>query len=184
MTSQKQMRANRHNAERSTGPKSNTGKKRSAQNARRHGLTGKLEFSELAEWLRVILDCPSTELDYHASDPVSRAALLLAEAEARLERVYAIESEVFEQMILQRTELDQIKLVADGKDQKCILQEMQLELAGSRFTSAVVATGTIARYLREAERQRHRALRHWIAVQKGISETNPFGEDPTSRSPE
>jgi hypothetical protein len=38
MTSERQLRANRANAQASTGPKTRRGKIRAAQNARRHGL--------------------------------------------------------------------------------------------------------------------------------------------------
>jgi hypothetical protein len=42
MTSDKQIEANRANAQKSTGPKSEAGKKRSSLNAFRHGLTGQV----------------------------------------------------------------------------------------------------------------------------------------------
>jgi hypothetical protein len=42
MTSERRLRANRENAKRSTGPKTATGKARSARNARRHGLSAPL----------------------------------------------------------------------------------------------------------------------------------------------
>jgi hypothetical protein len=38
MMSERQLRANRRNAQKSTGPKSRVGKKRAGQNAYRHGL--------------------------------------------------------------------------------------------------------------------------------------------------
>jgi hypothetical protein len=41
MTSDKQLKANRHNSTKSTGPRSQAGKARSRLNSRRHGLTAK-----------------------------------------------------------------------------------------------------------------------------------------------
>ena len=41
MTSQDRIEANRINAKRSTGPRTQSGKARSSLNARKHGLTGK-----------------------------------------------------------------------------------------------------------------------------------------------
>ena len=48
MASAEQIAANRHNAQRSSGPKTEQGKRRSAVNARRHGLTVAAELSEWA----------------------------------------------------------------------------------------------------------------------------------------
>jgi hypothetical protein len=44
MASEKQIAANRANAQRSTGPRTAVGKMRSSQNAYRHGLSGPLPF--------------------------------------------------------------------------------------------------------------------------------------------
>jgi hypothetical protein len=44
MTSEKQIAANRENALRSTGPKTDTGKQTSSLNALRHGLTGQVDL--------------------------------------------------------------------------------------------------------------------------------------------
>jgi hypothetical protein len=41
MTTQQQIEANRNNAQKSTGPKSESGQKRTSQNATKHGLSGK-----------------------------------------------------------------------------------------------------------------------------------------------
>ena len=52
--SSKQTSANRRNALRSTGPKSLDGKRRSAVNATRHGLTAPLEHSDWAPHLKTL----------------------------------------------------------------------------------------------------------------------------------
>ena len=71
MTSEKQREANRRNAQRSTGPRSASGKKRSRQNALRHGLSARLggdpTHDRRAEALAEILAGPEgspSELNY------------------------------------------------------------------------------------------------------------------------
>jgi hypothetical protein len=54
MTSEKQLRANRRNAERSTGPRTHKGKNRSKLNATRHNLTG--QVAAMTEPDRVFFD--------------------------------------------------------------------------------------------------------------------------------
>lgn len=52
MATQRQIAANRRNARKSTGPRSNAAKKRSSRNAYRHGLTSSLPSSAaIAKWL-------------------------------------------------------------------------------------------------------------------------------------
>jgi hypothetical protein len=48
MASERQIAANRHNARRSTGPRSGAGKKRASRNAYRHGLTLSITSSAAA----------------------------------------------------------------------------------------------------------------------------------------
>ncbi len=85
MTSVRQQAANRRNAARSTGPKSECGKAIAAKNARSHGLTAAPPESEVEAWLRIILNraiLPPTETILRHEG--LRRAHRLAEAEARL----------------------------------------------------------------------------------------------------
>jgi hypothetical protein len=97
VTSFQQFEANRRNALRSTGPKTDDGKRRSRVNAVRHGLTaetviGSLEDAEdyKAFEATIITDyCPETAV---ARELVLRLASLLW----RLRRATAIETDLFE----------------------------------------------------------------------------------------
>ena len=97
MTSFRQIEANRRNARLSTGPVTEEGKKKSRQNAVRHGLTAEtvIDALENAE------DYAAFELavtaDYDAQSAVERELVLrLASLLWRLRRATAIESGLFE----------------------------------------------------------------------------------------
>ena len=96
MTSLRQIEANRRNARLSTGPISEEGKKRSRQNALRHGLTAETVIDALED----AEDYAAFELaitsDYDAQTAVERELVLrLASLLWRLRRATAIESGLF-----------------------------------------------------------------------------------------
>jgi len=85
MTSERQLRANRANAQASTGPRSAVGKKRAAQNARRHALSLSVRLnpalSEKAEKL-------AREMAGEGASPeIVEMARLIADAEVDVMRV-------------------------------------------------------------------------------------------------
>ena len=97
MTSQKQIEANRRNASKSTGPKSEAGKARSKLNSLKHGLLAKavvlpgedeLEFEGLVQALALELG-PNGVLE-------EQLVGCIAANFWRLRRIYQIESEFFE----------------------------------------------------------------------------------------
>src|ERR1700738_4055947 len=93
MTSLRQIESNRRNAQKSTGPKTETGKQRASQNAIRHGLT--------AETVIKLLEDPddyqafelAITADYDAETAVERELVLrLASLLWRLRRATSIET--------------------------------------------------------------------------------------------
>ena len=96
MSSFRQIEANRRNARSSTGPVTEEGKRRSRQNALRHGLTAET----LIDALEVAEDYAAFEMavtaDYDAQSAVERELVLrLARLLWRLRRSTAIESGLF-----------------------------------------------------------------------------------------
>ena len=81
MATDRQKRANAHNARKSTGPTSATGKQRSSQNARTHGLTTPPPFDDVLAYYRIILEDPEADPS-QAETTLQRAAFSLAECEA------------------------------------------------------------------------------------------------------
>ena len=96
MTSFRQFEANRRNAQRSTGPKTAEGKRRSRLNAIRHGLTAETVVANLED----VEDYKAFEAtiiaDYCAETAVARELVLrLASLLWRLRRATAIETNLF-----------------------------------------------------------------------------------------
>jgi hypothetical protein len=85
MTSERQLRANRANAQASTGPRSAVGKKRASQNARRHGLSLSVRLSPaLSEKAEKLAGEIAGE---GASPEINEAARRIADAEVDVNRV-------------------------------------------------------------------------------------------------
>jgi hypothetical protein len=92
MTSLRQIESNRRNAQKSTGPKTDDGKKRASQNAVRHGLT--------AETVIKLLEDPddyqafelAVTADYEAETAVERELVLRLASLLRLRRATSIET--------------------------------------------------------------------------------------------
>jgi len=100
MASQKQIAANRANAQRSTGPKTAVGKMRSSRNSFRHGLSGPLPF-DLASWSKVDAIARALKAE-DAGATASSGAVEFATAHVQLLRIRAIRAE----MLLRVVDLD------------------------------------------------------------------------------
>jgi hypothetical protein len=96
MTSFRQIEANRRNAQLSTGPVTEEGKKKSRQNAVRHGLTAETVIDALEDAEDYAAFEMSITADYDAQSAVERELVLrLASLLWRLRRATAIETGLF-----------------------------------------------------------------------------------------
>jgi hypothetical protein len=96
MSSFRQIEANRRNAQLSTGPVTEEGKKRSRQNAMRHGLTAETVIDALEDAEDYAAFELAVTADYDAQTAVERELVLrLASLLWRLRRATAIESGLF-----------------------------------------------------------------------------------------
>jgi len=96
MISEKQLEANRRNAEKSTGPKTAEGKSNSSRNNLRHGLTGHISLLPTED--REAHDTFCNELidSFNPGTPMERQlANSIAEDSWRLNRARAIENNIF-----------------------------------------------------------------------------------------
>jgi hypothetical protein len=97
MSSLRQFQANRLNARLSTGPVSDEGKKRSRQNALRHGLTAETVIGALEDAEDYAAFEMAVTSDYDAQSAVERELVLrLASLLWRLRRATSIETGLFE----------------------------------------------------------------------------------------
>jgi hypothetical protein len=97
MSSFRQIEANRRNARLSTGPVTEEGKKRSRQNAFRHGLTAETVITALEDAEDYAAFEMAVTADYDAQTAVERELVLrLASLLWRLRRASAIEAGLFE----------------------------------------------------------------------------------------
>src|SRR5215468_9063788 len=97
MSSLRQIEANRRNARLSTGPVTEEGKKRSRQNALRHGLTAETVISAIEDAEDYAAFQAAITADYDAQSTVERELVLrLASLLWRLRRATAMETGLFE----------------------------------------------------------------------------------------
>jgi hypothetical protein len=96
MISQKQLEANRRNAQQSTGPKTQHGKERSRLNATRHGLTGQITVMTEEDRIAHNTFCDALIKDLAPNGTMQQQlANRVAEDSWRLNRISAIEENIF-----------------------------------------------------------------------------------------
>ena len=158
MTTKKQLQANRNNAKLSTGPKTDEGKQRCAQNALKHGLRSKhpvipgedpIEYQHKLDQLRADIR-PVNALE---DDLVEQ----IADTSWRLKRLSRIEA-AYERYRIER-EAD--KSYNAGKDEEQIL--------GNAFSFEPL--NRLARYEAQLSRRYHRAMKELTDLRKNREQT-------------
>src|SRR5580658_4179612 len=96
MISEKQLEANRRNAQHSTGPKTVEGKAHSSRNNLRHGLTGQISLLPTEDREAHDKFCNELIESFQPANPIERQfAQSIAEDNWRLNRIRAIEDNMF-----------------------------------------------------------------------------------------
>ena len=102
MTAAEMTERNRANAQHSTGPRTEEGKAASSQNARKHGLSGKLILKTKAESDRYQKRIAEVARFYKLNNPLASATIeALVTAEFRRAQAFAAEQDVLVQLKLQ-----------------------------------------------------------------------------------
>lgn len=108
MASERQLRANRENAKRSTGPKTVAGRLKSSRNALRHGLSVPLSADPAA----AMKACQIAQLFEAADDLQAMAAVEMAQARAQLLRVAAVRGKLIADFEVGSMDLNQGRRLA------------------------------------------------------------------------
>ena len=189
MTTDKQTKANRANAQRSTGPQSQAGKAQVAGNAVRHGATGRPTASQVSDWFRVITNGSEYRRgSLMTNDDTTRLALRLADAEARLAAaeaaladleaidVHELEADL---NIVSAAALSQAIANADPSKPTTPLEQSTLTVADIEALTLQLSAverrrRLLNRYVREARGQRKRAFRTWLAHLSGSAQNESY----------
>jgi len=136
MTSYRQIEANRLNALKSTGPRTEAGKQQSRRNALRHGLTAETVISALEDAEEYKAFEAAITADYDAQSAVERELVLrLASILWRLRRATTMETGLFELQAEHAYECPQSRRLVpnSGGVIHTILQEMEVDPAAIEF---------------------------------------------------
>jgi RNA polymerase-interacting CarD/CdnL/TRCF family regulator len=127
VASERQILANRRNAQKSKGPKTVAGKKRSSQNAYKYGLSLPMRNVQSCKQLEELL-----QLFEGGSDPEIRGlAERAADAEADLARVRKVKTTVLERALMQRGNraehdlLDSARPLLEGEEEQTFVNAVQ-----------------------------------------------------------
>ena len=160
----------------------------------RHGLTTSPDWRDVRSWYRIILDDATAEPDLLEPDPRHRAALSLAEAEARRDSAGRVEEAHLADMAErhlkrgQRSLEDLARLDLEDPETLEVLIAKEtdpdmrkalrifLETCPNRPVAMRDTLKRLTRYRRQAEARRRKALKAWIwqNTEDQKSETNPI----------
>jgi hypothetical protein len=141
MTSLRQIEANRRNAQLSTGPVTDEGKRRSRQNAVRHGLTGETVIDALEDAEDYAAFEMAVTADYDARTAVERELVLrLASLLWRLRRATAIESGLFKIQARQLLQFRQLRKT--HQERQKIIENMHRDAISSNDDMRLNANDT------------------------------------------
>jgi hypothetical protein len=190
VTTSRQIAANRANARKSTGPRSRKGKASAARNAVKHGLSTPPPWDQVTRWYRIIKEDPTASPDPSSPDELEQAILALAEAEAVLARAADAEAVHLARMAAKSErkglrgimasptlDLDDIETLDFLIGQRGYARERKVLRLFRRLSpdrpAALHATRTrLARYRREAEARRRKALKTYRDLLKGQNSGN------------
>lgn len=183
MTSERRVASNRRNATKSTGPKTEEGRRRVSQNARRHGLTQATKPESMMRFLSILLEDQRLRGRRLSTDCYA-LAVSLADAEARLERVRNAEFRFLEDChALGREEMHlerhwELLTTAHSSPEAIDYHERRTKIDSTRDSEPQVIKRSekvdrrsydrelrrLLRYRKEAENLRHKALQSFIGV--------------------
>ena len=161
MTSERQIAANRRNAHKSTGPKSRNGKRRSARNARTHGLAEPI--AARAEYARLI-DELANKIACERPSALERIyARAIAECEVELRRVLCVRIGLIEQA---RVHAGPEDLLIDRSQPEGSFGSATKNLYhdAEAIRRLLPDLAKISRYERRAAARRDRAVRRLLAL--------------------
>ena len=174
MTTTTQLQSNRANAIQSTGPTSAGGRRRSSQNARRHGLSGEPNAEDISAMGDVIFDgvWPEVGTEFYA------VGMALATAEVR--RRYAAQHlrDVEEDLSSPDPDVDDVSrrveaIMADvGADTKREGRRLLASLKRTSTQARAERQRLALRYLSEAEAQASKARHRYAVYLKSRNEPN------------
>lgn len=161
MATRAQIEANRRNASKSTGPRTEEGRRVSAQNARRHGLRATVDEELTLEFLDMLRD----NFGWTDIDAIPSSAIDLATAEARRRLVCGAAQEVTIEMRSPTNEQRQLmavmrQMLTDGRS----MEVFDVALVHIGLTEGRVLRLDLAeRYVSEAEANVSRKRRALVA---------------------
>ena len=163
MRTEKQIRASRENAKKSTGPRTPEGKARSSKNALKHGLLSQdavIPGEDPAEFDRHLTLYEDTYLPHNCIE--RELVRQIADAAWRMRRLSRIETTIIRAAI-ERTRTFQEKVCPDRMREG---HEGDLQLLGSSMYSGTQFLSQLARYDGHLNRRFHRAVELMMRIRK------------------